>query len=70
MPLEDKDLKQLEQREIEVAEVLQQLERFRQGFQPLNLIRPALVGDGITRLSAEASDRLMAKFEKSTTVMR
>ena len=64
MPLEDKDLKQLEQREIEVAEVVQQLERFRQGFQPLNLIRPALVGDGITRLSAEASDRLMAKFEK------
>ncbi|MGA0012248.1 MAG: DUF4301 family protein, partial [Flavobacteriaceae bacterium] len=64
MPLEDKDLKQLEQHEIEVAEVLQQLERYRQGFRPLNLIRPARVGDGITRLSAEARNRLVAKYEE------
>ena len=64
MPLEDKDLKQLERHEIEVAEVLQQLERFRQGFRSLNLIRPARVGDGITRLSAEARNRLVAKYEE------
>ena len=64
MPLEDKDLKQLERHEIEVAEVLQQLERYRQGFRPLNLIRPARVGDGITRLSAEACNRLVAKYEE------
>ena len=64
MPFEDKDLKQLEQHEIEVAEVLQQLERYRQGFRPLNLIRPARVGDGITRLSAEARNRLVAKYEE------
>lgn len=63
MRLEAKDIEQIEQRDIQVSEVMQQLERFKQGFQPVTLIRPALVGDGITRLSAESRDRLVAKYE-------
>ena len=63
MRLEAKDIEQIEQRDIEVSEVMQQLESFKQGFQPVTLIRPALVGDGITRLSTESRDRLAGKYE-------
>ena len=63
MRLEAKDIEQIEQRDIKVSEVMRQLECFNHGFQPVALIRPALVGDGITRLSAESRDRLVGKYE-------
>ncbi len=63
MRLEAKDIEQIKLRDLEVSEVMQQLEHFKQGFQPVTLIRPALVGDGITRLSAESRDRLAGKYE-------
>lgn len=64
MQLEDKDLEQLRTQSIEVAALKRQLQVFKDGFKALKVIRPAVVGDGIIRLSSADSDRLAAVYEE------
>ncbi|MEA2106275.1 MAG: DUF4301 family protein [Bacteroidota bacterium] len=45
-----KDIKQIEKQGLTIKEVEKQLERFKQGFPYLNLIKPATISDGVIQL--------------------
>ena len=45
-----KDIKQIEKQGLTLKEVEKQLERFKQGFPYLNLIKPATISDGVIQL--------------------
>lgn len=60
-----KDLAQLNSRNIEPARVEEQLEAFRTGFPYLTIDRAAVVADGIVRLDAEKAIELAALYGKS-----
>jgi len=47
----EEDLREMKARGIDAAEVSRQLEIFRRGAEPVRLIRPARVGDGIVQIS-------------------
>ncbi len=49
----EEDVKEMRARGIDVAEVSRQIEIFRRGAEPVRLIRPAKVGDGIVKISPD-----------------
>ena len=49
----EKDLQEMRARGIDAVEISRQLEIFRRGAEPIRLIRPARVGDGIVQISPD-----------------
>ncbi len=57
------DEKLIAKKGISVETVQQQVNRFKKGFDPIELNRAAIVGDGITQLSADEEERFRRLFE-------
>ena len=49
----EEDLQAIAAKGIHPAEILRQLEIFRRGVEPIKLIRPARIGDGIVQVMSE-----------------
>jgi hypothetical protein len=47
----DKDIKQIESKGLSLIDIESQLENFRKGFPYVNIVRPAIISDGIIKLS-------------------
>ena len=65
--LSEKDLEQLQSKEISKEKVLGQLETLREGIPFVNLEKAAVIGEGISKFSVAEEDDLIAAFEKSKT---
>jgi hypothetical protein len=63
MDFSETDLRQLKERGIASATVMEQLERFERGINPVIVERPCTVGDGIRRLSEHEVDELQDHFQ-------
>lgn len=61
--LTEKDYQQLENRGISKSQVESQLANFKEGFPFLNIVKPALVGDGIIKLECSEVDDLVELFK-------
>jgi len=57
------DEKVVTEKGISLKTISEQLERFQKGFEPINLVRAAEVGDGIAQLSPQEMDRYQKGFE-------
>ncbi len=69
----NKDIEQFSSTGIEVADVEQQLKRFREGFPFLSLIRAATIGDGIVKLdknTAEAYEQFFREHAGRLSIMK
>ncbi len=55
----EKDLQTIAARGIDTDEILRQLEMFRRGMEPVKLIRPARIGDGIVQVTPEEREALV-----------
>jgi len=69
----NKDIEQFSSTGIEVADVEQQLKRFREGFPFLPLVRAATIGDGIFKLdenTAEAYEQFFREHAGRLSVMK
>ncbi len=64
--LTNEDLLGFKQKGIAVEAVLDQLERFREGFKSVKLINPALIGDGILRLTDDEKAEFENRFARHT----
>jgi len=60
----DRDLEQFQTKGIDLAEIEEQLRRFREGFPFVQIDRPATVGDGIERLTAGEIDGYVDYYER------
>jgi len=56
----EEDLQAIAAKGIDIAEVLRQVEIFRRGVEPIKLIRPARIGDGIVQIIPEERDTLVS----------
>ncbi len=61
--LNDRDIKQLEEKGISKEAFLQQIDYFKTGFPPLHLDRPATVGDGILQIDTSGIDQLVRTYD-------
>mgnify|MGYP006289257033 CR=1 FL=1 len=68
--LSPQDLRQLEQRGIDLAEFERQLECFRRGFPPLDLVGPATLERGIETLVADRRPALVSVWERAARAGR
>ena len=57
------DCKQIQEKGINVEQVHQQIEFFRKGIPFLNIVNPAIVGDGIVVLDQTKIKELTSEFE-------
>jgi len=60
-----KDIKQIEKQGLIIKEVEKQLERFKQGFPYLNLIKPATIADGIIQLNESEVNAYIKLYDDS-----
>lgn len=67
MMFTEKDTEQITAHQLTSERVQAQLESFKQGFDPLPVIEPAVVANGITQLSEEKVKRLTEHYDKATT---
>ncbi len=63
--LNEQDIKQIEEKGITRELFLEQINRFRQGFLPLNLDRPATAGDGIKVFDDDEVKALVNHFDQA-----
>jgi len=63
----EKQLTQLENKNIPVDTVLKQIERFKTGFPVVKLDRPALISDGIMKLMSSEQDFYVTLFNNKRT---
>ncbi len=67
----EKDEKIIAEKGISLASISQSLERFKKGFKPISLIRPAAIDDGIKRLTIEEQNDLESLFDSyQGTIMK
>ncbi|MEM6966802.1 MAG: DUF4301 family protein [Bacteroidota bacterium] len=59
----EKDLEQIKEKGISQAKLAQQLKNFEQGFPYMQLVKPATIGDGISRFEKRDADRLVEMYE-------
>ncbi|MFC2098281.1 DUF4301 family protein [Bacteroidota bacterium] len=64
------DLDQLKEKGISRDDIEIQLQNFRKGFPPICLIAPALVGDGIIRLTPDEADEYARIFSRESGAKR
>ena len=55
----EEDLKEMKARGIDAVEISRQLEIFRRGAEPIRLIRPAQVGDGIVKINPDETQTFL-----------
>lgn len=60
--MQDKDIKLLKEKGISNSTVEAQISRFRNGFNPLEILRPARLNDGILQLDAEQKEAYIQLF--------
>ncbi len=63
--LTDKDIKQIEAHGTDHDTVQQQLNNFKKGFPPMEIIKPALVNDGIIKPDEKKTKEYQAFYEKN-----
>ncbi len=68
--LNEQDIKQLEEKGISKEEFLHQIDRFRSGFPPLDLDRPATDGDGIRKFGEQNIHDLAEGYDAVHTDFR
>jgi hypothetical protein len=61
---ENKDVKQIEERGMDIGRVRQQIENFKNGFPALKLSAAATPGKGIVCFSTDEADELVNKFDE------
>jgi len=61
--LNQRDIKQLEEKGISREEFLRQIDHFREGFPPLELDRPATAGDGIRKIEEQDIHDLAKSYD-------
>jgi len=61
----EEDLQAIAAKGIHSAEILRQLEIFRRGAEPIKLIRPARIGDGIVQVMSEEKDTLVSLHDQA-----
>lgn len=67
MPMfSESDLQQFADKNISREEIEYQLMKFRNGFLPADIIKPATIGNGIRVFSKEDKDMLKERFDKGT----
>jgi len=59
------DLTQITAKGIDKISLEEQLERFAKGFEPLNIVRPATVADGIVRLDDTELEASVQEYERA-----
>lgn len=64
--LNEQDLEMIRARGITAGQILAQLERFKKGATPVILVRPATVGDGITRFTEAEEQESLSLFSKES----
>lgn len=60
--MKDKDIKLLREKGISSDAVDAQISRFKNGFKPLEILRPATINDGVLQLNSEDRERLTSYF--------
>ena len=65
--LNREDLKQIEHRNISPAEIIKQLDTFKQGIPHIKLDRPATVGDGIRTFTPAEHQNLLKQHRRAVT---
>jgi hypothetical protein len=63
--LSEGDLQAIAAKGIHPTEILRQLEMFRRGVEPIKLIRPARIGDGIVQVIPEEKDTLVSLHDQA-----
>lgn len=58
------DIQQMREMGITPADVEQQIENFKQGFKPLDIVKPATLKDGIRQLTDNKLNDLINRYEK------
>ncbi len=61
----EKDIRQIENRGMTLEDIENQLSYFRNGISTVNLVRPAIIGDGIIDISEQEQERLIQKFDEN-----
>jgi hypothetical protein len=64
--LNEQDLEMIRARGIAAEQILAQLERFKRGAVPVNLVRPATIGDGVARFPEAEEQELLSRFSKQS----
>ncbi len=59
-----KDKKQIEKKGITLLTIEEQLSSFRQGFPYINLKKPAVIDDGILKLSADEEEKYIHRYDE------
>jgi hypothetical protein len=62
----DSDLKQIQAKGIELSRINEQIQNFIHGFPFINLVRPAISGDGIIKLSENTINELIRLYDSVT----
>ena len=60
------DLRQLQLKGIDIKTVENQIDNFRRGFPPINLDRPAIVGDGIKVFNGREAKKLSYYYDSNS----
>jgi hypothetical protein len=66
----EEDLRTIAAKGLDIAEVLRQLEIFRRGVEPIKLIRPARIGDGIVQIAPEKRETLVSLHNQAARTGR
>ncbi|MCB0807332.1 MAG: DUF4301 family protein, partial [Bacteroidales bacterium] len=61
----EKDIKQFESKSITVQTIDEQIANFKKGFPWANLVKPAVIGDGILALTPAEIDKLVNRFDEN-----
>ncbi len=69
MKLSPLHLQQLEEKGISREKVLDQLESFKEGIPYVQLVRPAIVSDGIKKFNKTEEEKLIGKFEELKSLL-
>lgn len=68
--LEEKDTQILKEKGITLTSANEQLNYFRTGFPVLDIVKPAIIGEGILALSADRISQLQQIFDKERTTRK
>ncbi|MEN8121405.1 MAG: DUF4301 family protein [Bacteroidota bacterium] len=66
----NKDLKQFSDKEINLAQVDKQINNFKKGFPFMEITKPAVIGDGILKLTDEQVEKYIRKYNYESTKLK
>lgn len=68
MNLQKHDLEELKQKGISVKELQSQIDRFVEGVKPVQIVKQAMIGDGIIRLDRQDIEQYKNTYEESNDI--